>query len=417
MAPTQSNSKEKPSLSGSEKFVSLLRASNPFKRKLMITSRRGFLRSLSTSVMAGMAVHRPLAGISRAATFEPSRFNQDGELIRLNSNENAYGPSAKVADVIKSSLGSANRYPRMEYNSLAERIAAFHKVKPEQVLLGCGSTEILRMAAFAFLGNGKQLIQSSPTFEAIEHYGRAAGSGVISVPLNPASTNDLNGMLAHATRSTTLVYICNPNNPTATLNPRKDLEDFIGKIPTSSLVVIDEAYHHYAGQSGMYASFIDRPVGDERIIVTRTFSKVYGLAGLRLGYAVASPKVVQQMRKFATEDNINAIVTQAAAAALDDTDGVNEFVRRNTDDRQEFFNQAMARALKPIDSHTNFVMMNTFHPADEVIQHFREKNILIGRHFRPMDTYIRVSLGRAQEMRAFWQAWDGLPYPKNVMHH
>ena len=383
----------------------------------MITSRRDFFRSLSTGVAAGMAVHWQPAGISRATTFEPSRFKQDGELIHLNSNENAYGPSTKLVDAIKSSIGSANRYPRMEYNSLTERIAAFHKVKPEQVLLGCGSTEILRMAALAFLGNGKQLIQSSPTFEAIEHYARAAGSEVISVRLTPAFAHDLDGMLARANASTTLVYICNPNNPTASLTPRKDLENFIRELPASIFVVIDEAYHHYAGQSGMYASFIDRPLGDERVIVARTFSKVYGLAGLRLGYAVASPKIIQQMRKFATEDNINAVITKAAAAALDDTDGVNDSVRRNVDDRQEFVNQAMARALKPIDSQANFVMMNTFHPAEEVIQHFRKNNILIGRLFPTMDSYIRVSLGRPEEMRAFWQTWDALPYTRNLMHH
>jgi histidinol-phosphate aminotransferase len=382
----------------------------------MITSRRDFLRSLSTGVAAGMAVHWQPAGISRAAPTEPSRFKQDGELIHLNSNENAYGPSTKVVDAIRSSIGSVNRYPRMEYHSLAERIAGFHNVKPEQVLLGCGSTEILRMAALAFLGNGKQLIQSSPTFETMEHYARAAGSEVISVRLTPAFAHDLDGMLARVNVSTTLVYLCNPNNPTASLTSRKDLESFINTVPASSFV-IDEAYHHYAGRSGMYASFIDRPFGDERVIVTRTFSKVYGLAGLRLGYAVASPKIIQQMRKSATEDNINAVITQAAAAALDDTDGVNDSVRRNTDDRQELFNQAMARALKPIDSHANFAMMNTFHPAEEVIQHFRKNNILIGHLFPPMDSYIRVSLGRPEEMHAFWQTWDALPYTRNLMHH
>ena len=335
----------------------------------------------------------------------------------MNSNENAYGPSPKVVEVMKSFIGSANRYPRMEYNSLAKRIATASRVKPEQALLGCGSTEILRMAAFAFLGNGRQLIQASPTFEAIEHYARAAGSEIISVRLTPGFAHDLDGMLARATASTTLVYICNPNNPTATLTPRKDLENFISKLPASTFVLIDEAYHHYAGQSGMYVSFIDRPLDDERVIVTRTFSKVYGLAGLRLGYAVASPKLIQQMGKVATEDNINAIVTQAAGAALDDTDAINAFIQRNTDDRQEFFNQAMARALKPIDSHANFVMMNTFHPAEDVIQHFRRNNILIGRRFPPMDTYIRISLGRPEEMRAFWRTWDMLPYPKHSMQH
>ena len=383
----------------------------------MITSRRGFLRSLGAGTAAGVAVHWPLTDHLRTARFEPFRPGQDDGLIRLNSNENAYGPSPKVVEVLKSSVRSANRYPRMEYNSLAERIAAANRVRPEQVLLGCGSTEILRMAAFAFVGNGRQLIQPSPTFEAIEHYARAAGSEAISVRLTPAFAHDLDGMLARASASTTLVYICNPNNPTASLTPRKDLENFISKLPASTFVVIDEAYHHYAGQSGMYASFIDRPLDDERVIVARTFSKVYGLAGLRLGYAVASPKIIQQMRKFATEDNLNAMVTQAAGSALDDTDGINGFILRNTDDRQEFFNQAMARALKPIDSHANFVMMNTFHPAEEVIQHFRKNNVLIGRRFPPMDTYIRISLGRPEEMRAFWRAWDALPYPKHSMQH
>jgi histidinol-phosphate aminotransferase len=290
-------------------------------------------------------------------------------------------------------------------------------VKPEQILLGCGSTDILRMAAFAFLDNGKQLIQASPTFEAIENYARAASSEVISVPLTRRFSHDLDGMQARINASTTLVYICNPNNPTASLTPRKDLEDFIGKLPASTFVVIDEAYHYYACQSGMYASFIDHPLDNERVIVTRTFSNVYGLAGLRLGYAVAAPNTIQKMRQFASRNNINSIVAQVAFSALDDADGVNDFVRRNMDDCQEFFNQAMARALKPIDSHANFVMMNTWHPADDVIQHFRKNKILIGRSFPSMSTYIRVSLGLPDEMRRFWQVWDMLPYPKHTMQH
>jgi histidinol-phosphate aminotransferase len=355
---------------------------------------------------------------SRSTAFEPSQSRQDDDgFIRLNNNENAYGPSPRVEEVIRSSSVSANRYPFRECRGLLEKIAGVNHVKPEQVLLGCGSTEILRMAAFAFLGSGKQLIQASPTFEAIEHYARSADSEVVSVRLTFTFAHDLDGMMAHASASTTLVYICNPNNPTASLTPRKDIESFIRKLPGSTLVIIDEAYHHYAGRSGMYTSFIDRPLDDERVIVTRTFSKIYGLAGLRLGYAVASPKVIVRMQKFATEANINAIVTQAAAAALDDVDATDDFIQRNTNDRQEFFNQAMARAVKPIDSHGNFVMMNTFHPAEEVIEHFRKNNILIGRRFPELNTHVRISLGRPEEMRSFWRAWDRLPYPKHSMQH
>ena len=235
--------------------------------------------------------------------------------------------------------------------------------------------------------------------------------------MTPRFSHDLDGMQAQVTPSTTLVYICNPNNPTASLTPRNELEMFIGKLPASTFVVIDEAYHDYAGQSAMYASFIDRPIGNERVIVTRTFSKVYGLAGLRLGYAVSSPNTIQKLRQFASRNNINAIAAQVGSVALDDADGVNESVRRNLNDRQEFFNQAMARAVKPIDSHANFVMLNTYHSAEEVIQHFRQSNILIGRTFPPMSTYIRISLGRPEEMLRFWQAWDTLPYPKHTMQH
>jgi histidinol-phosphate aminotransferase len=379
----------------------------------MSSSRRQFLRS-----SAGVAT-ASLPWCSRGFAFQQSQSApvEDDKLIRLYSNENAYGPSAKALAAIMSAAGSSNRYPRLQYPELIQRIATSHQTGSDRVLLGCGSTEILRMAASAFLRKDRQLIRASPTFEAIEHYARAADSQVIAIPLNPSFAHDLDRMLAAVSPSTTLIYICNPNNPTGSLTPRKDLETFIAKLPSSTLVVIDEAYHHFAGASSMYASFIDHPVYDERLIVARTFSKVYGLAGLRLGYAIAAPKVVQEMKKFATEDNVNAMATEAAFAALDDAAGVAEAVERNANDRQEFFNQAMARALKPIDSHTNFVMMDTLHPANEVIEHFRKHNILIGPQFPPMNTYIRVSLGRPEEMLAFWSAWDQLPYPKSTTHH
>jgi len=377
-------------------------------------SRRDFLRIGAGAVTAAIPWRLAADG---PPLLESAPGGPDDGLILLYSNENAYGPSAKVRNAITSAAQNANRYPRMRYNSLTEKIADIHNVSPDRVLLGCGSTEILRVAACAFLGRGKQLIHASPTFEAIEHYAASVDSEVIAAPLTSAFAHDLDAMLGRVGASTAIVYICNPNNPTASITPRKDLETFISKLPVSTLVILDEAYHHYAGASGMYGSFLDHPFDDQRLIVLRTFSKVYGLAGLRLGYAVASPKVIQQMRRFATQDNVNAIATESAFVALDDADGINDFIQRNTNDRQEFFNQAMARVVKPIDSHANFVMMNTLHAAEDVIQHFRKNNILIGRHFPPMDTYIRVSLGRPEEMLAFWRTWDLLPFARDFMHH
>jgi histidinol-phosphate aminotransferase len=381
----------------------------------MTKSRREFLRSVGAGAAVGAAGHWPLGDVSLAAG--PSRERKGDGFIRLDNNENAYGPSAKVANAVRSASRLVNRYPLMKYDEVTERIASFHQVKPEQVLFACGSTEILRVAVCAFAGAGKQLVQALPTFEAIEDYARSVGSEVVSVPLDRTFAHDLDAMLAHAGVSTGVVYICNPNNPTGSITPRRDLEIFISRLPATARVVIDEAYHDYVTKSALYQSFIDHPLNDERVIVTRTFSKVYGLAGLRLGYAVAAPKVVAEMRKFATQTSLNAIMADVAGVALSDTEGVGEFVRRNINDRQEFANSAGVRMLMPIDSHTNFLMMNIQHPAQPVIEHFRMHKILIGRHFPSMDQYIRVSLGTPSDMKAFWQTWDLIPWSKKFMRH
>ncbi len=383
-------------------------------REPMSLSRRNFLRALGVSATVGVAQF-PFSKIASAVVSEPSRERAPGGPILLDSNENAYGASSRVMTAMRDALATANRYPFAQYDPLEDRIAGSHGIKRNRILVGCGSTEILRVATAAFLGRGKKLIVPVPTFEAIEQYSKSTGCQLAAVPLNREFSHDLDAMLIHAKQSPSLVYICNPNNPTATLTPRKTIETFISKLPANTYVLIDEAYHHYAGESAMYGSFIDRPVKDDRVIVSRTFSKIYGLAGLRLGYAVAAPAMIQQMRPYVTMDNINGIVARAAIVALEDQQSIQESIKRNTDDRQEFFNQAMARMLKPIDSHTNFVMMNTDHPAEETIQHFKKNDILIGRRFPAMDTYIRVSLGTPEEMKAFWEAWDRLPYSKMSM--
>lgn len=383
----------------------------------MISSRRGFLCSLAATASGGLRLRQALATTVAGATLEIRSTPATDGFIRLNRNENPYGPSPRVAEAIRSSVASANRYAGTRTTVLQASIAARHQVASERVVLGCGSTEILRAACCAYLGRGKQLLQASPTFGAIEQYARAMGADVTRVGLTPAFSHDLFGMLARANSSTALVYICNPNNPTASLTPRNDLDEFIRKLPPTSIVIIDEAYHQFAGHSATYSSFLDSPLDDPRIVVSRTFSKVYGLAGLRVGYAVAAPVVAERLRAFLTEDNINSLAAEAALAALDEVGAVNDFVQRNASARQEFFNQAMARALKPIDSHANFVMMDTLHPANEVVRQFHAGQILIGPSFPEMKTHIRVSLGSPEDMLAFWRAWDALPYPKHTMHH
>ncbi len=373
----------------------------------MSLSRRSFLRNVGIgAAAAGAAAALPLSE-SLLFAAEPPRAARVGGPILLNSNENAYGPFPSVHAAMQRALEVCNRYPEDE--GFIERVAALHKVKPEQVLVGCGSTEILKIAASAFMGPGRKLVQASPTFEVLGwSYARAAGAEVVRVPLDKNSAHDLDAMLAACSSGTGLVYICNPNNPTASLTPRSDLETFIKKLPAGVVVLMDEAYHHFV-DSPDYTSFLERPVEGERVLVARTFSKVYGLAGARLGYSVAPLKLTEAMRPHRLWDNANQMVLHGAMAGLEDAAALHAAAKRNAADRTEFARQAQARKVTLVPSQANFVMMHTGRPVREVIAHFKAHNILVGRPFPPMETYLRVSLGRPAEMQAFWKAWDQMP--------
>ena len=265
------------------------------------------------------------------------------------------------------------------------------------------------MAAAAFTGPGRGLVAALPTFPLLMDYAIDEGANVAAVPLTSAHAHDLDAMLAKTSGETGLVYICNPNNPTGTLTRRRDLELFLRELPPTTHVLIDEAYHHYVQRSADYASFIDRPIEDDRVIVTRTFSAIHGLAGLRIGYAVAAPGVASQLAAARVSDGVSTIAASAALAAVDDVDHVKRSVQQNADDRQEFFNQANARMLRSLDSHANFVLLNMDRSAIEVEAHFRKHGVLVAGPFPLFQKYIRVSLGTRDDMQAFWRVLDLLP--------
>ena len=374
----------------------------------MSVSRRSFLRNVGIGAAAAGAVATlPLSESLFAG--EPSRATRPGGPILLNSNENAYGTFSSVHAAMQRALEECNRYPDEIEDRFRERVAALHKVKPEQVQMGCGSGEILKIAANTFTGPGKKLVMAVPTFEAIGAYAQAGGAEVVKVPLTSGFAHDLDAMLAACEQGTGLVYLCNPNNPTASLTPRGDLETFLRKLPTHVAVLMDEAYHHFV-DSPEYISFLERPVDDERMLVARTFSKVYGLAGARLGYSVASPKLTEAMRPHRLFDSANQMVLHGALAALDDAATLRAAIARNARDREEFLRQAKARNVACVPSQANFLMAKTGRPVREVIAHFRQHNIRVGRPFPPMGTHLRVSLGRPAEMQAFWKAWDQMPH-------
>ena len=384
-----------------------------FVGEIMDISRRRLLHGIGAGTFTAIALPRIPASLSSVISQSTSA-NDNGSPIHLDRNENPYGPPESAIAAMRDSLNSPNRYPTTA-EALQKKIADHHRVKPEQVVLGCGSTEILRMAAEAFLLPGTKLIASVPTFPLPGYYARQKGAEVVEVSLKSDHSHDLQAMLARSDSSIGMVYLCNPNNPTGTLTPRPDLDDFLHKLPASIPVVVDEAYHHYVAPVPSYASFLDQPAGDDRTVVTRTFSKIYGLAGLRIGYAVAPPLLAKRLSEFRLPFGENVVGVGAAIAALDDTEHVPRAAQRNRDDKQRFFNSADVRYIRVNDSQTNFVLVNLDNPIDKVIAHFRDNGIFVGPRFPRLDNFLRVSIGRPDEIKAFWRVWDMMPH--KPVHH
>lgn len=368
-------------------------------------SRRSLFKTAAFGAAAAASASFPAELFSWA---EPPRESQPGGPILLNSNENAYGP-LPAALAVPNPFKDASRYPDSTADLLREKLAKLHKVGADQVVLGCGSTEILRMAASAFTGPDRRLIMAAPTFEAIGFYAEAMKAPVVRVPLAESQAHHLAAMTSEAANKGGLVYVCNPNNPTGSLTPRRALENFVRELPKDVYVVMDEAYHDFVPVSADYISFISTPVNDDRVIVARTFSKIFGMAGLRLGYAIASPKTARLLAAQKLEDNANIFALRCALASLDDMANYESAVLRNANDRAVFMHEATVRKVPLIASWTNFVMINTLRPVRGVIEHFKKNNIRIGRPFPPMDTWARISLGTPEQMKAFWQVWDNLP--------
>jgi len=333
--------------------------------------------------------------------------------IHLDRNENPYGPPESAVAAMRESLKSPNRYP--DSSVFQKKIAEHHGVAPEQVVLGCGSTEILRATVDAFLTPGTKLVIATPTCPILPSFARQKGVEVVEVPLTREYVHDLPAMLARCDNSTRLVYICNPNNPTGTLAARQDLDEFLHKLPSHIPVMIDEAYHDYSAVTPSSTSFLEQPAGDDRTLVTRTFSKLYGLAGLRIGYAVAPKMLAARVSQFCLPFGENSVGIAAAIAALDDKDFVSTTADRNRADKQRFFNSADVRYIRITDSQANFTLVKLDNPIDKVIAHFRDNGIFVGPRFPGLDEFLRVSIGCPDDTKAFWRVWDMLPH--KPVHH
>jgi len=379
-------------------------------------NRRQFAASLGLAV-GGALVLPELAGTAVAAPKPagPLRAGRDPLFaqhahkadipgaIQIDANENPYGPSQSARDAITGTEPIASRYPDAQDTHMVDAVAKFHNVSTDQVLLGCGSTEILRCADFAFLAGGKNVIAAEPTFEAVLNFAKVMQSNQIKVPLTADHRPDLKAMSAAINENTGLVYVCNPNNPTGTIATLDETRALLDHAPLNTIVLVDEAYFHFV-EDASYGSVIDWIQKYPNLVVTRTFSKVYGMAGMRLGYAVSTPANIKAMEAFKLWANANIAVLQAAIASLNDPDHVRDQRNKNITTRRWLMNELDRDGRTYIPSHTNFMMIQTGRDVGPVQKAFEEKKIFVGRKFPTIETWLRVSMGTPTEMIAFVQA-------------
>jgi histidinol-phosphate aminotransferase len=355
-------------------------------------TRRAFLGGALTGVAAAPPFAR------RALASRPP--GAVGSLIELNSNENPHGPSPRALKALEGAWRSAARYPDAAQAALVEAIARHHGVAAGEIVLGCGSSEVLQMAAMAFLGAGRRAVCAEPTFEAVLGYTGVTLADPVKVPLTADYRHDLGAMAAASGQAGGLVYVCNPNNPTGTIVTRDELAALIAAVPATTIVLVDEAYHHFV-EDPRYASALELRARHANVVVARTFSKMYGLAGLRLGYAVASPANAAALRAHASWDNTNGAVLAAALAGLDDRGHVSAHRRRINGTRDWLCRELARDGRRFIPSHANFLMIDLGGDVKPVIEAFRARGILVGRRFPSLPNWLRVSMGTEEEMRAF----------------
>jgi histidinol-phosphate aminotransferase len=363
-------------------------------------SRRGFSKLISAGAVYAALNALPIKADAEA---NASHLSLENSVVRLSSNENPYGPSAVALKAMTDGFSLAWRYPDEYADMLADELARMHSVPIDQILLGNGSGEILKLCAAAFASRDKKLIMANPTFEAISRHAAAANAEVVKIDLTSDFRHDLPRMLA-AANGAGLVYICNPNNPTASITPKQELFDFISKVSPSTIVLVDEAYHHYV-DSNNYQSVVELVKDHPNLVVARTFSKIYGMAGLRCGYCVAQRANIGIMRTHQTWDSVNIMAAVAALASVKDPNHVAHGRKLNDDVRKSVCAELDKAGYHYIPSHANFMMIDVRREVRPIISALRARGVEVGRPFPALPNFLRVTIGTSTQMKSFLTAF------------
>jgi histidinol-phosphate aminotransferase len=282
-------------------------------------------------------------------------------------------------------------------------------VKPDNVLLGAGSGEILDVVGTTFLEGGKKVVGVEPSYSQVYMHATSIRAAAITVPLLDDYRQDIPGLIKATRRhyrEVGFVYMCNPNNPTGRTVSKQEIRQLLDGIPDDMPVLIDEAYHHFI-EDPEYATSVPYVLEGRPVIITRTFSKISGLAGMRLGYGVAPKELIQKMRPFSI-GSISAVVKWGGVAALKDTESQAKVKKLNIELRTKTTSQLQALGYNVIPSETNFFMVQIRRPVVPVIDAFQKKGVLVGRPFPPMNEHLRVSVGTADEMNRFMVAFKDI---------
>lgn len=297
--------------------------------------------------------------ITNLPAYKPARLlsGKTAEMVKLSSNENVLGPSPRALEALQSAAGSIFRYPDAQAGALRRSLAKRAGLPPEAVLCGNGSDELVFLICMGFLREGDEVVMAQGTFISYLLRSRAMGAQPVQVPLRN-HTHDLSAMAEAVTPGTRLLFVCNPNNPTGTTNGTAEMHDLLDRISEDVLVVVDEAYIEFATRPDYPDLLPELRRGRPNLVLLRTFAKIYGLAGLRLGYAYASPDVVDYLDRARPVFNVNALAQAAGLAALDDADHVARS-RAHTDASCTFFERALtALGLSYAPSETNFIAVD-----------------------------------------------------------
>jgi histidinol-phosphate aminotransferase len=375
----------------------------------MSLSRRSFVQTMGAGTAGLWITSRGREASLFAQGIQP--IQGPAPSIILSSNENPLGCHKDVLAAIQThAFPEAGRYPFPTVEEVSELIARKHGVKRENVLLGSGSTQILRTSTHVFTSKTAGLVAAIPAYEECADYARLMGHPITGVKLDANLKMDLDAML-QASKGAGMVFFCNPNNPVATAVTGSDTKTYIAALmkgSPSTTVLVDEAYFEYGTMPG-YETMIPLAMQNPRVVVARTFSKCFGMAGIRIGYAIGHKDTIAKMANWDGVGNISVMALQGAKAALAVPDSWVKDEQKRNEAARNFTQKWFAdRGYAPTDSQTNFMFINVKRPAREFREAcLKEGGVLIGRDFPPYEkTHVRISIGTMEEMQKAVQVFE-----------